>query len=301
MGSILRVGALACALVLGGFALSRQSGSAEPPLTLGAPAPQAEPAALVPQAPPHEVAVAAAPLSVAEPVAPSAAPLPPRPRSSRYRDRFPEPNLGPEDWRPPEGPVRIALQAGHWRADEAPPELSGLRENGTRWEDVAEWENNLEIARRAQALLEEAGYVVDLLPAVVPKGYRAHLFISIHADGHRDARVSGYRAASPRRDLTGRAERFARLLQDRYGEATGLRLVPTVTRRMQNYYAFNYRRYEHALHPMTIGVILETGFLTSAVDRAVIVDDRDRVARAIVDAVRAYPETQLTRSASPTD
>ena len=315
MKPALRVGVLACTAVVGGFALFRQPGSAEAPTVLPAWAPPAEPPAPVPAAPPLEVVAIPQALPAAEPPDPPIveapappiveAPAPPPasrprfPRSPRYRDRFPEPALGPEDWRPPEGPVRIALQAGHWRADEAPPELAGLRDNGTRWQDVAEWENNLEIARRTQTLLEEAGYAVDLLPAVVPKGYRAHLFISIHADGHRDAQVSGYRAASPRRDLTGRAERFARLLQDRYGETTGLRRVPTVTRRMENYYAFNYRRYEHALHPMTIGVILETGFLTSAVDRAVIVDDRDRVARAIVEAVQAYPETQLQEASAP--
>jgi N-acetylmuramoyl-L-alanine amidase len=60
---------------------------------------------------------------------------------------------------------------------------------------------------------------------------------------------------------------------------------------MQNYYAFNFRRYEHALHPMTIGVILETGFLTSSRDRGVIVDDPGRAARGIVEAVKAFPVT----------
>ena len=69
---------------------------------------------------------------------------------------------------------------------------------------------------------------------------------------------------------------------------------------MQNYYAFNYRRYEHALHPMTIGVILETGFLTSAHDRTVIVEDPERVARAIVEAVRAFPETRLSEPPAAT-
>jgi hypothetical protein len=42
---------------------------------------------------------------------------------------------------------------------------------------------------------------------------------------------------------------------------------------------------------MTIGVILETGFLTSAADRRVIVDDPDRAARGIVAAVAAFPLT----------
>ena len=208
---------------------------------------------------------------------------------SRYRGAIPT----PADWRPPEGPVRIALQAGHWRADEAPRELAGLRGNGTSWGNMPEWRTNLEIARRAGAMLEEMGYEVDILPAVVPPSYRAHLFISIHADGSGDPSASGYRVAAPRRDATGRASQVATLLKRSYGEATGLTPLPTITRRMRNYYAFNFRRYEHALHPMTIGVILETGFLTSSRDRRVIVNDPDRAARGIVEAVAAFPVTQL--------
>ncbi len=190
--------------------------------------------------------------------------------------------------------MRIALQAGHWRANEAPSELSGLRDNGTAWQGTAEWESNLEIAQRAGVMLEELGYEVDVLPAVVPPGYRAHLFIAIHADGSNDPAASGFRVASPRSDATGRASQVVDLLERSYGDATGLRLLPTVTRRMQSYYAFNFRRYEHALHPMTIGVIIETGFLTSAGDRRVILGDPDRAARGIVDAVRAFPTRTLT-------
>lgn len=218
----------------------------------------------------------------------------------RYRNRYPGPIPTPADWKPPEGPVRIALQAGHWRADEAPSELSGLKDNGTRWNDVAEWEANLGIARRAGSMLEAMGYEVDILPAVVPPGYRAHLFISIHADGSADPRATGYRVASPRRDATGRADGIASLLQESYGEATGIRHLTSATRRMRNYYAFNFRRYEHALHPMTIAVILETGFLTSARDRTVILDEPDRAARGIVEAVRTFPVTALPAVAAET-
>ena len=212
-------------------------------------------------------------------------------RRRRSRNRYPGPIPTPADWQPPEGPVRIALQAGHWRANEAPRELSGLRDNGTAWRGTAEWETNLEIAQNAGAMLEQMGYEVDILPAVVPPDYRAHLFIAIHADGSNDSNASGYRVAAPRQDATGRASRFVSLLEQSYGEATDLRRLTTVTRRMQNYYAFNFRRYEHALHPMTIGVIIETGFLTSARDRQVILSDPERAARGIVDAVVAFPET----------
>lgn len=220
---------------------------------------------------------------------------PPQGSRQSYRrrrpSRYPGPIPTPEEWEPPEGPVRIGLQAGHWKASEAPAELSGIRDNGTRWGNKLEWEANLAIAQKAKALLEELGYEVDLLPAVVPPSYRAHLFISIHSDGSADPRTSGFRVAVPRRDPTGRASGFAELLQESYGEETGLPRIPTVTHRMQNYYAFNFRRYEHALHPMTIGVIIETGFLTSARDRQVIVDDPERAARGIVDAVKAFKET----------
>lgn len=212
-------------------------------------------------------------------------------RWRRSRNRYPGPIPTPAEWQPPEGPVKIALQAGHWRADEAPRELWGLRGNGTRWEEIAEWQANLEIASQAGAMLEELGYEVDILPAVVPPGYRAHLFISIHSDGSGDPNASGYRVAAPSRDATGRALGIARLLEESYGKATGLHRIPTVTRRMRNYYAFNFRRYEHALHPMTIGVIIETGFLTSAKDRGVIVSDPARAARGIVEAVSAFPVT----------
>jgi N-acetylmuramoyl-L-alanine amidase len=60
---------------------------------------------------------------------------------------------------------------------------------------------------------------------------------------------------------------------------------------MRNYYAFNFRRYEHALHPMTIAAIIETGFLTSAEDRELIIGQPERVARGIVDAITEFPIT----------
>lgn len=217
----------------------------------------------------------------------------------RFRSVYPGPIPTPEEWEPPEGPVRIGLQVGHWKAAGAPDELRGIRDNGTRWGDLAEWEANLEVAREAAAQLEELGYTVDLLPAVVPPSYRAHLFISIHSDGSSDPRASGYRVAEPRRDPTGRASGFADLLRESYGKETGLARLPTVTHRMQNYYTFNFRRYEHALHPMTIGVIIETGYLTSARDRRVIVDDPGRAARGIVEAVKAFRETPPPGGTSP--
>jgi N-acetylmuramoyl-L-alanine amidase len=187
--------------------------------------------------------------------------------------------------------IRIALQAGHWRAEEAPRELRGIRGNGTRWERTHEWEVNLDIAERAAELLRTQGYDVDVLPAVIPQRYEADLFIAIHADGSSDPRARGFRVASARRDRTGQAGNAADVLALAYGEATELPRLHTTTRRMRNYYAFNNRRYRHALHPRTPGVIIETGFLTNEDDRGVIVHDPDRAALGIAAAVMAFPET----------
>ena len=226
------------------------------------------------------------------PVVQQAQQVPPQQRRRwRYRNRYPGPIPTPEEWQPPDGPVRIGLQVGHWRAEEAPRELSRLRGNGANWNGIAEWEVNLEIVRHASAMLEDLGYVVDILPAVVPPGYRAHLFIAIHADGSNDPGARGYRVAAPSRDATGRARGFVDLLRRTYGPATGIRRLPDTTRRMRNYYAFNFRRYEHALHPMTIAAIIETGFLTSADDRELIIRQPERVARGIVDAITRFPIT----------
>ena len=267
---------------------------AAPVLPAEAPAP----AAAAPNGPAGSSASAAVPPRPAAPATPTvqeAQEAPPQeaPRRRRWRNynRYPGPIPTPEEWRAPDGPVRIALQVGHWRTEEAPSELSGLRRNGASWNGLAEWEVNLEIARHAGALLEDLGYVVDILPAVVPPDYRAHLFIAIHADASNDPGATGYRVAAPSRDATGRASAFVDLLNRKYGEVTGIRRLSTVTRRMRNYYAFNFRRYEHALHPMTIAVIIETGFLTSAADRGVIVSQPELVARGIVEAVTAFPTT----------
>ena len=286
-------------------AASEDGGGPVPQVPARAPAAAAAPATAMPEGLAENVASpATSPVPPAPPVpaVQEAQEAPPQeaPRRRRWRNynRYPGPIPTPEEWRAPDGPVRIALQVGHWRTDEAPRELSGLRRNGASWNGLAEWEVNLEIARHASAMLEELGYLVDILPAVVPPDYRAHLFIAIHADASNDPGATGYRVAAPGRDATGRASDFVDLLNRKYGEVTGIRRLPTVTRRMRNYYAFNFRRYEHALHPMTIAAIIETGFLTNAGDREIIVSQPERVARGIVEGIIAFPITRPPGRAS---
>lgn len=208
--------------------------------------------------------------------------------------------LPPIPWQRPPGPLRVGLQVGHWKNSELPDELSNLRERGggTRGGGKAEWEVNLAIAQATAKLLEPHGVVVDVIPATVPPAYVADLFIAIHADGSTEPSVSGFKVASPRRDRTGKGAELVALFEEVYGAATGLRLDPNVTRNMRGYYAFNYRRYAHAIHPMTPAIILETGFLTNPSDQRLLIKNPGKAAEAIADVVLEFLDVDLAGEVS---
>jgi hypothetical protein len=91
-------------------------------------------------------------------------------------------------------------------------------------------------------------------------------------------------------------------MYDTYRAATGLRIDSSITRRMTAYYAFNWPRYEYAIHPFTPAVIVETGFLTSAIDRAIIVDQPERAARGVSNAVIQFLQSDtIERNPIPTE
>src|SRR3990172_4605133 len=177
-------------------------------------------------------------------------PSPGTPGSQGFWSTFREPMPPAPVWNPP-GPKRVGLQAGHWRSNEVPREQSRLVGGGTSGGGKAEWEVNLDIAQRAAAILESYGVQVDLLPATVPPGYRAHAFISIHADGDLTGALRGYKIAragfSP---IPETDDVLVEALYAAYGQATGLsRDDAHLSRRMLYYYAFNSRRYCHAIAP----------------------------------------------------
>jgi hypothetical protein len=205
---------------------------------------------------------------------------------------------GLADWQRPAGPFRVALQVGHWRAGEAPEELENLRFNtGASFGTLTEWEVGMEIAQAAKSRLEEKGIVVEILPTTIPPNYWADVFVSIHADGSLDPSLAGYKVAAPRRDHTGRAEGLAALLEEEYGRATRLDRDPNITRSMRGYYAFNWRRYDHSLHPMTVAAIVETGFLTNPGDRRIIVNAPERPAAGIASAIERFLGGHVAASA----
>jgi N-acetylmuramoyl-L-alanine amidase len=223
------------------------------------------------------------------PCDPSGANLPPM--GPEVRRTFREPLAPAPLWSPP-GPKRVGLQAGHWLVEQSPGELSRLQA-GTSGGGKQEWEVNLDIAQRAKLLLEAAGVEVDLLPATVPMRYRAHAFVSIHADGDAAGQLSGFKVARPGfSSIPAEDDHLVAALNGAYAVATGLpRDDEHISLRMRYYYAFNSRRYCHAVAPGVPQAIVETGFLTSAADRGLLLGNPDAAARGIAGGVLAFLST----------
>ncbi len=186
-------------------------------------------------------------------------------------------------------PWRVGIQAGHWQIEQLPSELAHLRSSaGASFGDLTEVELNLMIARRVTRLLKEAGAIVDLLPATVPSGYDADVFVAIHADGANRPGARGWKISAPwraseaakllRDSVAERWESFTGLPEDRYG----------ITYRMRGYYAFSPHRYRHAATATTPSIIIETGFITVASDREVLFGKTERVARGITAGIISY-------------
>lgn len=195
-----------------------------------------------------------------------------------------------EDWERPQGPLRVGLQVGHWKAQELPDELEHIRRRvgGSYGGGKQEWEVAYAIAQEIIPFLEKEGIEVDILPATVSPSYWADAFISIHADGHNDPNVYGFRVAGPALDITERAEFLASAIEQEYASTTLMRIHPFVTDDMRYYYAFNWLEREYAIHPMTPAVIVETGFLTSPRDRKILIDDPARAAKGIARGILIF-------------
>ncbi len=183
-------------------------------------------------------------------------------------------------------PLRVGIQAGHSELDNVPAELKGLKKStGASGGGTTEAAAVLKIAKLVKTSLEEKGIVVDLLPATIPVDYVADAFISIHADGNANKTASGFKIAGPGYDFSGKADELVSALYESYGEATGLKTDKNITRRMSGYYAFNWRRYDHAIHPKTPAAIVETGFITSPTDRKIIVSKPEVAAKGITEGI----------------
>jgi len=198
----------------------------------------------------------------------------------------------------PAGPRRVAIQAGHWKSDEAPDELRRLiPQTGAAWEGVTEVEINLDIAQRVSVILNSKGIAVDVLPTTIPVGYVADAFVALHADSDGVGENSGFKMAHGARRGP-YEDALLNDIKDAYGAATGLDYdARHVTRNMTGYFGFSWTRFQHAVAPHTPAVILEMGYVSSDDDRALMLDRADLVANSIADGIMKFltdtPRSQI--------
>jgi hypothetical protein len=188
-------------------------------------------------------------------------------------------------------PPRVGIQIGHKDSDKLPDSLAALRTaTGTSGGGMSEVELNEAMALRVAERLQAAGVVVDLIPATVPPGYQADAFVALHADNYPGPQIHGWKLATFFRSSQASLD-LASSLSSSYG-ALGMPHDPIMTANMRGYYAFNYRRYKHAIAPTTPGVILEMGYMSSPDDMALLRDTPDMVADAITSGILGYLGTR---------
>ena len=188
-------------------------------------------------------------------------------------------------------PWRVGLQVGHWHIEDLPASLRRLTDQtGTHAAGRTELELNLAFARGAAALLQQAGVVVDVLPALVPTGYHADAFVAIHADGNAARPVRGYKVAPPYRSGVAWADAaLTQNLETGYAGATGLPRDPEITDNMRGYYAINgWMGPESRISEQTPSAIIETGFMTSAADRRVLFQHPEQVEAGLAGGILAF-------------
>lgn len=211
--------------------------------------------------------------------------------------------------------VNVAIQAGHWKAAELPEPLARLRTStGAVGGGRSEAQVTLDIAERAARLLRSKGLMVEVLPATVPTGYQADLFISLHADGSASSAARGYKVSTRwRSDVAALDVLLVQALDTGYSKVTGMPQNGSITRAMRGYYAYStYRGEEYRLGGETPAAILEMGFMSNASDRNVMFNKADLVARGVVagvdnfyakrsEGLRLQAEAERQAAASPYD
>lgn len=188
----------------------------------------------------------------------------------------------------PTGPRHVGIQAGHWKTDDVPEELAQLRVlGGAVWSNITERDYVLGIAQKVALKLQAKGYIVDLLPTTVPAGYVADAFVAIHADGDETGTARGFKIAHGDR-RTPFDEALREILGQEYWKSTDLPVDTNVTPAMLEYYAWRWEKYQTTLSPFTPAIVIETGFITSAADRSVLLLKPDKVVDGIVNGVERF-------------
>lgn len=187
--------------------------------------------------------------------------------------------------------VNVAIQAGHWKSNELPDALASLRgSTGAAGGGRTEPQVTLDMAQRVARILKDKGLTVEVLPATVPTGYAADLFISLHADGSSSTTPHGFKVSTRwRSEVAALDALLVQSIEDAYGAVTKMPQDPSITRNMRGYYAYStFRSEEYRIGGTTPAAILEMGFMTNATDRAIMFNNPEMLANGVVAGVEKF-------------
>jgi N-acetylmuramoyl-L-alanine amidase len=127
----------------------------------------------------------------------------------------------------------------------------------------------------------------------VPPHYQANAFVAIHADGDTSGTDHGFKVARPGfSSIPDVDDRFVEAINQAYGSETELpRDDDHISLRMRYYYAFNSRRYCHAVSPGVPQAIIELAYLTNAGDRQYLIGDPQKLAEGLTEGIQAFLTT----------
>lgn len=208
---------------------------------------------------------------------------------------FPEPVLpGLPGFTPLEaldGPIRIGIQPGHWRIDELPDNLARLRTStGAAYGTLRELDLNMAVSRVLVDTLNAAGYQAELVPAAVPAGYRADVFVSVHADRADRPDRRGWKLSPPWRPSR-RSSELAEAFTAAFLESGLPQDHGGITANMRGYFGFSWWRYDNVMSPYTPAVLVEMGFMGNAADRARMLDQPELYAAIMQRGIELYLQT----------
>lgn len=205
---------------------------------------------------------------------------------------FPEPVLpGLPGFTPLEaldGPIRIGIQPGHWRIDELPDNLARLRTStGAAYGTLRELDLNMAVSRLLVDALNAEGYQAELVPAAIPAGYRADLFVSVHADRADRPDRRGWKLSPPWRPSR-RSSELAEAFSAAFRESGLPQDHNGITANMRGYFGFSWWRYDNVLSPYTPAVLVEMGFMGNAADLARMRDQPEFYAEIMYRGIQLY-------------
>ena len=186
---------------------------------------------------------------------------------------------------------RVAIQAGHWRANEAPWPFR--ISTGGSVAGVDERTITLDVAQRVGALLRPAGIEAEVLPAWFPSDYAADAFLALHVNGSPNPAHRGFFAdRSDDSRIPEVEERLTRLINSEYAKATGLPYIYRPTPNSRRYYGY-YR-----VTGSTPAALIEMGFLTNETDRAFLTSAPQTAAQALATAIQRFLADAAPRGAA---